>query len=114
MVAVGRSAFTDLSVVTLGEITRGTAAKQKSDPRSAARFYEWLQQIRRDFQRRVLPISEDVAIEWGRISVIRTRGVADGLIAATAIHDLIVVTPNAADFQDLQIAVLNPWDAYGS
>ncbi len=38
-------------------------------------------------------------------------GVADGLIAATAlVHDLTVVTRNVKDFQHLGVDIVNPWD----
>lgn len=40
----------------------------------------------------------------------RPRGVADGLIAATAIvHIKIIVTRNVEDFSDIGIPVINPW-----
>lgn len=40
-------------------------------------------------------MTDEIAVEWGRIAAIRPRGDIDGLIAATAIvHDLILVTRN--------------------
>ena len=100
-----------LSVVTLGEIMRGIALKQRSDPRAAAHLSEWLGRLRQDHADRILPITDRIAIEWGRISAIRPRGDADGLIAATAIvHDLILVTRNVADFNDIAATIINPWD----
>ena len=99
-----------LSVITLGEVMRGVALKQKSDPRAAAHLAEWLQKLRLDHASRILPITDRVALEWGRIAALRPRGDADGLIAATAIaHDLIIVTRNEGDFADTPAAVLNPW-----
>lgn len=99
-----------LSVLTLGEIMRGIALKQKADPRAAGHLAEWLQKIRRDHGDRILPITGEIAIEWGRIAAMRPRGDIDGLIAATAIvHGLIVVTRNVSDFFDTGIAVIDPW-----
>ena len=101
-----------LSVLTLGEIMRGIALKQKADPRTAGQLAEWLQKMRRDHGDRILPITGEIAVEWGRIAVIRPRGDVDGLIAATAIvHDLIVVTRNVSDFSDTGATVIDPWGA---
>ena len=101
-----------LSVITLGEIMRGIAMKQKNDPRAASHLSEWLQKLRHDHVDRILPITDQVAIEWGRIAALRPRGDADGLIAATAIvNDLIIVTRNATDFDDTRASVINPWEA---
>jgi predicted nucleic acid-binding protein len=100
-----------LSVITLGEIMRGIALKQKSDARAAAHLAEWLRKLRHDHAERILPITDQVAVEWGRVAALRPRGDADGLIAATAIvHDLIVVTRNVSNFADTRVSVINPWD----
>lgn len=100
-----------LSVITLGEVMRGIALKRKSDPRSAAHLEEWLRKLRHDHSGRILPITDQIAVEWGRIAALRPRGDADGLIAASAIvHDLIVVTRNVSDFDDTGASVINPWD----
>lgn len=99
-----------LSVLTLGEIMRGTALKQKNDPKSAAHLAEWLGKLRHDHAKRILPISDQIAVEWGLIAAIRPRVDIDGLVAATAIvHDLIVVTRNVADFEDTGAIIVNPW-----
>jgi len=101
-----------ISALTLGEIMRGIALKQRSDPRAAAHLMEWLRKLRYDHAERILPVTDEIAVEWGRIAAIRPRGDIDGLIAATAIiHDLIVVTRNVADFQDMGASVIDPWEA---
>ena len=106
-----------LSVITLGEVMRGVALRQKSDPQAAARLAEWLQTLRHDHGDRILPITDRIAIEWGRLAALRVDsgrlgGDADGLIAATAVvHDLIVVTRNVRDFEDAPVSVVNPWQS---
>lgn len=100
-----------LSVLTLGEIMRGIALKQRTDPKSADHLKEWLRRIRHDHADRILPLTDTIAVEWGRIAAIRPRGDIDGLIAATAIvHDLILVTRNVREFEDTGATLVNPWD----
>jgi predicted nucleic acid-binding protein len=99
-----------LSVITLGEIMKGIALKARADRQAAGHLAEWLGKLRREFGNRILPISDCVAVEWGRIAAIGPRGDADGLIAATAkVHDLILVTRNVADFDDTGVSIVNPW-----
>lgn len=100
-----------LSALTLGEIMRGIALRQKSDPTTAGHLAEWLRKLRRQHADRILPVTDHIAVEWGRIAAIRPRGDIDGLIAATAIvHDLVVVTRNVADFGDTGADIVNPWE----
>jgi toxin FitB len=92
-------------------VMRGIPLKQKSDPRSAIHLTEWLRKLRNDHADRILPITDKIAVEWGRIAALRPRGDADGLIAATAIvHDLILFTRNVTDFEDTGVTVINPWE----
>ena len=66
-----------LSVITLGEIARGIALKRRSDPRAASHLAEWLLGLRQDHGDRILAVTGQVAVEWGRIAAIRPRGDAD-------------------------------------
>jgi predicted nucleic acid-binding protein len=101
-----------LSALTLGEIMRGVILRSKSDPQTAARLTEWLEQLRLDHANRILPVTDRVALEWGRIVALKPRGDIDGLIAATAIvHDLILVTRNVRDFEDTAVSLINPWSS---
>ena len=99
-----------LSVITLGEIARGVAMKERDDRPAAGHLTVWLETLRREFADRILPVTDEIALEWGRIAALRPRGDADGLIAATAIvHNLVLVTRNEADFADTRAAIINPW-----
>jgi predicted nucleic acid-binding protein len=99
-----------ISVVTLGEIMKGISLKTRDDATAAAALHHWLEQLRSDYARRILPISDDVALEWGKIAATRPYDMADALIAATAVvHRKTVVTRNASDFKDLDVRVIDPW-----
>jgi toxin FitB len=99
-----------LSVITLGEIMKGIALKLRADAGAAAALTVWLKQLRRDHSDRILPVSDRIALEWGRLTAERPRGMADGLIAATAlVHAKIIVTRNVEDFSDSRVPVINPW-----
>jgi predicted nucleic acid-binding protein len=100
-----------LSVITLGEIMKGIALKLRADARTAATMTAWLEQLRRDYIDRILPISDRIALEWGRLAAERPRGMAEGLIAATAlVHAKVVVTRDVEDFSDSRVPVINPWN----
>ena len=100
-----------LSVITLGEIMKGIALKLRTDVRAAAALTAWLEQLRQDHSERILPITDRIALEWGRLAAERPRGMADGLIAATAaVHTKIIVTRNVDDFADTRIPLINPWN----
>jgi toxin FitB len=100
-----------LSVITLGEIMKGIALKLRTDARAAAALTAWLEQLRHDHGDRILPVSDRVALEWGRLAAERPRAMADGLIAATAaVHGKIIVTRNVEDFSDARLPAINPWN----
>lgn len=100
-----------VSVITLGEIHKGFELKARRDPSGARPLLEWLTSIREDHEERILPVSDDVALEWGRLEAQRPRG-TDGFIAATAlVRGLTLVTRNTADFRDVPIDLIDPWDS---
>jgi predicted nucleic acid-binding protein len=104
-----------LSVLTLGEIRKGSALLGQSKRR--ARLESWLEaDLQTRFAGRILPIDAAIADRWGVLAArSQAKGkhlaVIDGLLAATALHhNLTVVTRNANDFADVQVSVLNPWE----
>jgi len=100
-----------LSVVTLGEIMKGISQKARADPTAAVSLHRWLEQLWADHARRILPIGDEIALEWGRIAAVRPQDMADALIAATAVvHRKTVVTRNVADFRDLGVPIIDPWN----
>jgi toxin FitB len=69
------------------------------------------------FAGRILPVTQAIAERWGilegqRHLAGRPLGVADGMIAATALeHGLTLVTRNVKDFSGLGVTILNPWQS---
>lgn len=103
-------ALLHLSVVTLGEIKRGIERLRLHDPVQAVNLDAWLQSLQRRFADRIQPIDEAVAFRWGSLGIHQPISVADGLIAATALHHgLTVVTRNTSDFAPNRIPVFNPF-----
>lgn len=99
-----------LSVITIGEIARGIAPRQQTDPVPAAVLARWLDWLSTNHTDRMLSIDDDVAIAWGDLMARWTLPVPDGLIGATArVHDLNLVTCNVADFADTGVGSVNLW-----
>jgi toxin FitB len=103
-----------LSVITVGEITKGVLRLPQG--RRKIELMTWLRALDRDYAGRVLDIGRETVGIWGEISALaEARGrilpVADGLIAATAIqHGLRIYTRNVADFAVSGAMVMNPWN----
>jgi hypothetical protein len=99
-----------LSVLTIGELRRGVAAKRHEGPAAAKSLAAWVQGLEVGFADRILGIDAATARQWGDWSAQRSRPVIDTLLAATAVvNGLTFVTRNTRDVQDLPLTVLNPW-----
>jgi predicted nucleic acid-binding protein len=100
-----------LSVLVLGEIQQGVTRLRRRDRRQATTYETWLERLQAGFADRILPVSREVALEWGRLSAVDPPPVVDGLMAATArVHGLTFVTRNVVDVARTGAALLNPFD----
>ena len=103
-----------LSVVTLGELTKGVA---RLDPgRRRDQLARWLaEDLTAQFAGRVLTFDQAVAVRWGEMMAEaerrgRPRPAVDLQIAATAAcAGLGVATRNTADFDGIGLELINPW-----
>ena len=99
-----------LSVITIGEIRKGIEPKRQTDSRRARRLERTLRTIRVDYRDRIIPVSEEVAEEWGRMCVVYPNHAVDNLLSATAkIHGMTLVTRNIQDVEIHAISTLNPF-----
>ncbi len=101
-----------LSVLTLGELHKGVAARMRVDPVAAGQIGVWVDGIKASFADRVLPVDAAIARTWGELSSCRSLPVVDTLIAATALrHGLTLVTRNVRDVEATGVRLLDPWRA---
>ena len=104
-----------VSVVIFAEIRFGIEIVADTGKRTE--LNDWLtHKLRPMFENRVLPLDEDVMLRW-RLMVEEGRKVGhtfsqpDLMIGATAIcHDLTVVTRDKAEFINMRVPTLSPWD----
>jgi toxin FitB len=104
-----------VSTVSLAEIRYGI--ELLPDAARRAQLQDWLQtKIRPMFERRVLPVTEDVMLKW-RILVDQGRKAGhtfsqpDLIIAATALHQgLTVVSRDTNEYLRAGVSVFNPWE----
>jgi predicted nucleic acid-binding protein len=101
-----------VSVITVMEIEIGVERVERRDDAQGEMLRRWFdEELLGAFEGRVLAIDLDVVRRAANLHVPDPRPERDALIAATALtHGLTVVTRNAADFEPLGVAVLNPWD----
>ena len=104
------SAF--ISVLTLGELRKGIAAKKlrDPDPNAASRLAAWVEGLELGFADRILGIDLATVRLWGEWSTDRPRPVVDTLLAATAVlNDLTLVTRSIRDLRGIPVELLDPW-----
>lgn len=99
-----------LSVLVVGEVRQGVERLRRRDPDQAAVFDAWLAVLRRDYARRILPVSAEIAETWGRLNARDPLPVVDSLLAATAkVENLTLVTRNVADVSQTGVDVWDPF-----
>lgn len=105
---------TYLSVLTVGELTKGIQllkeSKRKRDLQNKLTFLE------SEYKANIFDIDLKIIKLWGEIVAdSQKKGkiipVSDGLIAATAkCYDLQIMTLNISDFENVDVALTNPWN----
>lgn len=105
-----------ISVFSIGEVRKGIALTPSANRR--AELEDWLDnEIMPWLGARVLPVTLHIAERWGDLAAqLKVKGkprpVVDAILAATAFrHDLVVATRNVADYDDMGVMVMNPWES---
>lgn len=99
-----------LSVVTISEIQRGIALQRDKDAPFAERLQYWLDELMKNYDDHVLPVTAEIACQWGELTARVGHDGADVVIAATALeHGLTVVTRNERHFSLFSVSILNPY-----
>ena len=99
-----------MASVTLGEIQAGIEITRDQDPVKAEEIERWLDQLSGSFN--LLPMDGAAFRCWAQLMHRRSDTLyEDAMIAAIArVHNLTVVTRNVADFQELGVALFNPFE----
>ncbi len=100
-----------LSVISVGELRRGIEIiRLRGEAEQAALLEDWLTVVLEQYADNVLGFDATSAQVWGRLRVPNPEHALDKQIAAIAlVHDLTVVTRNAADFAGTGVKVMNPF-----
>ena len=107
-----REAFATLylSSVTMLELRVGMERKARIDAQQGRILKAWIDALEEQFDGRILPFTLRGARICAPLHVPDPRAWRDSLIAATALeHGFSLVTRNIADFEGINIRVINPW-----
>jgi len=103
-----------LSSVTLGELRYGIDVLPDGKRRNE--LLTWYSRLCLCYEGHIIPPTLEICEQWGAMRARRQvggkpLGMADGLIAATALNaGMALVTRNTSDFDGLGVEILNPWD----
>ena len=102
-----------LSILSLGEITKGIALLASGKKKTA--LSSWLAVLENQFAERILGLDVETGRIWGELTArALKKGIiipaADGLLAATALrHGLHIMTRNTKHFEASGALVIDPW-----
>jgi predicted nucleic acid-binding protein len=102
------------SAVVVGELRKGVELLRLRDATRAGCLDEWLSVLVRSYGDRILPVTTEIAEEWGHLDAPDPLPVLDGYLAATArMHGLTLATRNVKDIERSGASWLNPFEWQG-
>lgn len=100
-----------VSALVIGELRRGVELLYRRDRQRANALDFWLQGILNEYVDRILPVTAEIAEEWGRMGVPDPIPAVDGMIAATAkIHRMTLVTRDTGRLAQYGVTLFNPFE----
>ena len=100
-----------LSAISILELEMGVRALERRVPPQGGALRLWLDQVRLAFSGRILPFTETTAPVCANMHVPNPKSERDAMIASTALEQgFSVVTRYVADFANMGIAIVNPWE----
>lgn len=100
-----------LSVLVIGELRHGAELIRRRDYQQSVALEGWLNSLLEASKDRILPVTLEIAEEWGRMSVPDKLPAVDGLLAATAkVHGMTLVTRDTGRLALHGVTVINPFE----
>ncbi len=100
-----------VSALVIGELRYGVEPLHRRERRQGVALEGWLQEFIREFIDRILPVTVEIAAEWGRMNVPDRLPAVAGLLAATAkIHRMTLVTRDTGRLDRYGVAIINPFE----
>ena len=102
-----------LSSVTLGELRYRIYVLPVGKRRNE--LLTWYSRLCLCYRGHIVVPTQEICEQWGVLRALRQKvgkplGMADGLIAATALNaGMALVTRNTTDFEGLGVDLINPW-----
>jgi toxin FitB len=103
---------TFVSAMTIFELEQGVQQMERRDAKQGLVLRRWLDdQIITTYEHRTLPLSRDVALICAGLHIPDPKAERDAWIAATAIDaQLILASRNVADFANMSVKLVNPFE----
>jgi toxin FitB len=102
-----------LSVVTIGELTKGIARLAAGKRR--LELEQWLSSTESLYRQRIVSVDLETARIWGSLAANGMNiPVTDGLISATAVqHEMRIATRDTGHYSATGVPLVNPWESNG-
>ncbi|MDR7015616.1 type II toxin-antitoxin system VapC family toxin [Acinetobacter sp. 3657] len=97
--------------VVMMELERGVLGLERKDPAQGQILRLWFENtVKSAFHQRILTIDSDTARLCANLHIPDKAPENDAWIASIAIqHNLVLVTRNVSDFQDMGVEIINPF-----